>query len=190
MAIERRIIVEIVDTQIESDNVVQENNEKKNPAIKKNSKSKALAKMFVDNLVDISISSAENSLNRYFAMSENYMAETDYKNTMNVIKNVKSLASTVANPMLMAGSSLSTGGMGGFSGSGAASAAGAAGSASTSGGAAWMSIISAASWLGNQIISYQQKLSGYYQNLNATIYQTEFDRTRMGLINEGKGTEN
>lgn len=51
-------------------------------------------------------------------------------------------------------------------------------------------VIAGAAWGAKEFISYQNRMSGYYQALNATNYQTQFDRSRLGLTNEGKGTEN
>ena len=39
-------------------------------------------------------------------------------------------------------------------------------------------------------INYQQRMSGYYQQLNSTNFQTNFDQIKLGLINNSKGTEN
>lgn len=39
-------------------------------------------------------------------------------------------------------------------------------------------------------VQYQSRLSGYYSQLNATNYQTGFNRIRAGLTDGGRGTEN
>lgn len=168
MANEKRIIVEIRSVTEKSEQhqegsveEVKKNNKEEN---KKNDAA-ALMAMTGRKLVDTIVNSAEVSLNRYFSMSENYMAETDYKNTMNVINKSTSFAGSV-----LLGAK--------------------AGAALGPYGAAVGSFVMAASWLGNEAINYRQRMSNYYQNLNATNYQTEFDRTRLGLSNEGKGTEN
>lgn len=168
MANEKRIIVEIKTTTYQ-EKKQQEGSPKKvvqdNKQEKKEEDTKAFAAMAVRKVSDLVVNSVEVSMNRYFSMSENYIAETDLKNTMTVINKGRSLVSTVATSA-MAGVALGPYG----------AAAGA--------------IIGASLWVGNEIINYQQRMSNYYQNLNATNYQTEFDRTRMGLTNEGKGTEN
>lgn len=128
--------------------------------------SKALVKMGVEKVGNIAMQTAQVSLNRYFSMSENYMAETDYQNTMTMINKGKSLFSTISSAALAGGA------VGGPMG------------------AAISSIAAAGVWGINEYVNYQQRMSNYYQNLNATRYQTEFDRTRLGLTNEGKGTEN
>ena len=127
---------------------------------------KALVKMGAEKVGNIVMQTAQVSLNRYFSMSENYMAETDYQNAMTLINKGKSLYSSLTT------SALAGGAVGGPFG------------------VAVGAIIGATSWAANEYVNYQQRMSNYYQNLNATRYQTEFDRTRMGLTNEGKGTEN
>ena len=42
----------------------------------------------------------------------------------------------------------------------------------------------------NEGMQYYQRMSGYYQALNATNYQTGFSATRAGLVDGGRGTEN
>ena len=170
MANEKRIIVEIKVTnegsgeqnQPGSPNDTNQKNKKKT----KEEKATAYAIESAKRVGGAIINSAELSLNRYFSMSENYMAEVDYQNTLNVIQKASSLGMTVI--------------------SGAKVGAAAGGVI----GAAVGTILSAAVWTGNEYTAYRQKMSNYYQNLNAANYQTEFDKTRLGLINEGKGTEN
>ena len=94
------------------------------------------------------------------------MAETDYKNFHTVISKGTSLASSIY--------------LGVNAGSPIAGPWGAAAGA----------VIAATGFAISEVSNYQQRMSNYYQNLNATNYQTEFDRTRAGLTNEGKGTEN
>ena len=48
----------------------------------------------------------------------------------------------------------------------------------------------AISYGGTQYIQYQQRMSGYYRSLNSSNYQAEFSQTKLGLINNGRGTEN
>ena len=168
MANEKRIIVEIrsvTETKEQHQEGSVEKVKKNNKEENKKNDAAALMAMTGRKLADTIVNSAEVSLNRYFSMSENYMAETDYRNTMNVINKSKSFAGSV-----LLGAK--------------------AGAALGPHGAAVGAIVMAASWVGNEAINYQQRMSNYYQNLNATNYQTEFDRTRLGLSNEGKGTEN
>ena len=170
MANEKRIIVEIKVSGSTNDEKKQpgDPNETKNKNKQKTKEeaSKAIATMALENVASLVINSAGVSMSRYFSMSENYMAETDFQNAITMINKGKSFASTI------------------FLSSKAA------GLAAGPYGAALGAIIGAATWVGSEYINYQQKMSNYYQNLNATNYQTEFDRTRLGLTNEGKGTEN
>lgn len=171
---ERRIIVQIIGGETSTQPGPEAKDVEGSPedVKEKNSKkeiesgAKALVKMGVEKVGNIAMQTAQVSLNRYFSMSENYMAETDYQNAMTMINKSKSLYSTIA--------------------SGAMAGAAVGGPM----GAAVGTIISAGAWGINEYVNYQQRMSNYYQNLNATRYQTEFDRTRLGLTNEGKGTEN
>lgn len=51
-------------------------------------------------------------------------------------------------------------------------------------------IIGLTGWTINQTISYQARISGYYESLNATNYSLNNSRLRAGLSDNGKGTEN
>ena len=51
-------------------------------------------------------------------------------------------------------------------------------------------VIGAAGWVGSEILQNQASLSSYYSSINATSMQTEFSRTRAGLVDNGRGTEN
>lgn len=64
------------------------------------------------------------------------------------------------------------------------------GSVFGTGGAIVGAALGALSYAGNQYIQYQQRMSGYYRNLNASNYEAEFSQTKLGLIDNGRGTEN
>lgn len=165
----RIIVVKIITTGDDSSNKQEgspEDVKEKNSKKEIESGAKALVKMGTEKVGNIVMQTAQVSLNRYFSMSENYMAETDYQNAMTMINKSKSLYSTMASGVMMGAA---VGGPVGM---------------------AIGSIISAGTFVASEFVNYQQRMSNYYQNLNATRYQTEFDRTRMGLTNEGKGTEN
>ena len=171
---DRKIIVQIIGTEEEETAGPDEkkvegstkNSKKKNSKQEIEFNAKALVKMGTEKVGDTITHTAQVSLNRYFSMSENYMAETDYQNAMTIVNKGKSFYRTISSGAL-AGNAVG-GPMG----------------------AAVGAIISAGTWGINEYVNYQQRMSNYYQNLNATRYQTEFDRTRLGLTNEGKGTEN
>lgn len=169
MAEDRRIIVEIsggitvayVDKwQPEKEEIPgsQENIKEKNSSSNKDTTARALARMAYDRAKGNITSAANLMINRYFSLSENYIAEVDYNNAMTITNKGVGLFMSVK-----AGASV-----GGVPGA----------------------IISAVAWGTNEFVSYQNRMSGYYQALNATNYQTEFDRSRLGLTNGGKGTEN
>lgn len=166
---DRVIVVRIVGSDIKGDkNSAGSVEDVKNVNSEPNKlqEAKALVKMGLEKVSGTVMQTAQVSLNRYFSMSENYMAETDYQNAMTLINKGKSFYSSLTTSALAGGS------IGGAFG------------------VAVGAIIGATSWVANEYVNYQQRMSNYYQNLNATRYQTEFDRTRMGLTNEGKGTEN
>jgi hypothetical protein len=51
-------------------------------------------------------------------------------------------------------------------------------------------VIGAGVWVNSEIISYRSRMSNYYSSLNATNYNTSYERTRAGLVDNGRGTEN
>lgn len=57
------------------------------------------------------------------------------------------------------------------------------------GGGAGMAV-AAVAWGVTQYVSYQNRMSSYYQQLNSNNFNTEFSQVRAGLINNGRGTEN
>lgn len=169
MAGDRRIIVEVSggitvthvnEGQPEKEEVPgsQENIKEKNSSSNKDITARAIARMAYDKAKGNVTTAANSMINRYFSLSENYMAENDYNNIMTTINKGTGLFM----------SAKIGGSLGGVPGT----------------------IIGVAAWGANEFISYQNRMSGYYQSLNATNYQTEFDRSRLGLTNEGKGTEN
>lgn len=51
-------------------------------------------------------------------------------------------------------------------------------------------IIGAVTWGVSEYIGYQSRINSYYSSLNATNYNTSYERTRAGLVDNGRGTEN
>ena len=107
---------------------------------------------------------ADASMNRYTTLQEDYMAQQVYSNAKNTLQRAKAGLGSI------------------FQGAQAGSVFGAAG-------AVVGGLIGAASYGVSEYVRYQQKMSGYYQQLNATNYQTNFSASRLGLTG-GSGTEN
>lgn len=116
------------------------------------------------------ISTLENvtttSINRYFRMSEDYVAQNNLNNVMGNINRAKQLA----------GSTLS----GAMSGAQVGGAPGAIIGATIGG----------VSAVANQVISYNNTIIEYKTALNATNIEKSFRAERAGLYDGGKDTEN
>lgn len=115
---------------------------------------------------NIIISNVENSLQRQYTLTENYMAQTTYNNAKRAISTAVSLGTTLYGSLKLG---LMTGNPVGV----AASVA-----------------VSTAAWGFNQFTEYKNRMSSYYQSLNAGNYQSDFSQIRAGLIDGSKGTEN
>ena len=111
------------------------------------------------------LSSAEAGIKRYASLNEDYMTSQLMSNVKDTIDRTKSGINTIA------------------SGASALSAFGPWGMAAGA-------IIGGATFLFDQHMEYQRRMSSYYQQLNASNFQTEFSSSRLGLINNGRGTEN
>ena len=57
-------------------------------------------------------------------------------------------------------------------------------------GGAWGAAAGAIIWGAKEAFNYQQRLSSYYQQINTSNYNNELNRTRLGLVNQGRGTDN
>ena len=112
--------------------------------------------------------------NRYTTLQEDYLAENRVNNIEISINNVKSIADSTVN-------GANTGAKLG------ASVGGPVGGAI---GAAVGAVTGAAFWGVQNHLKNQQKLQGYYKQLNETNFQTYLDASRAGLVNNGRGTEN
>ena len=106
------------------------------------------------------------NLDRMLNLKENYLAQNEYNNFKVGISKATSFIGTVASGAIT----------GAQIGGGYGAVAGA--------------VIGTAGWVGNQIIDNRANLSSYYQNLNTLNYNTGFSRTRAGLVDGGRGTEN
>ena len=118
-------------------------------------------------------SSVSYATNRYFSLKEDYLSE-------NVYNNIKS---GVTKGLGMANSLISGAAVGAKTGS-------VFGPVGTAVGAVLGASVGGFGYGLNQYVQYQQKMSGYYQQLNATNAQTQFQAKRLGLSNEGQNTLN
>jgi hypothetical protein len=118
-----------------------------------------------ESALNFATQSARFAYNRYITLNEDYITKQAVTNAMDSINRVKNMGSSVIN-------GIATG-------------------ASTGGvvGAVIGGVTSAIDFGVNQYFEYQQKMSSYYQQLNATNFQTNFDASRLGLIGSS-GTEN
>ena len=96
MANEKRIIVEIISTHKNENPENQEGSPEdvgeKNSGSTKSKAKKVEAMLAVDKITSMISTGVKSSMSRYFSMSENYMAETDFQNTMITIEKGKSFA--------------------------------------------------------------------------------------------------
>ena len=103
------------------------------------------------------------NIDRKLSLTENYLAQNEYNNFKTTISKAKSLAGTV--------------------GSGAITGV-------QLGGGAVGAVVGAGTWGVGQYIENRANLSSYYQEINTTNYNSQFSRTRAGLVDGGRGTEN
>lgn len=104
-------------------------------------------------------------LNAYFNISEDYLTQQVCNNIQRTISLGSSMASSVESGVMVGAA---FGPVGALIGGTLGFATGAV----------------------NAQINYNARMSGYYSALNATNYGTQFSRTRAGLTNNGRGTEN
>ncbi len=171
MADTRKLVIEIVDTVVDSDSKSQKKNIEEEGGINlskllhpiKTMESKVLGKNVIvnqayDGIKNALIQTVELNLNRYFTIKEDYLGENTYNNAKSAINKVASGWSAVAGGALVGGP------IG--------------------------AIVGGTTWLVGQISSNQSTMSSYYQGLNSSTMETSFARTRAGLTNNSRGTEN
>lgn len=131
---------------------------------------KMLYRQAKNQAINIATSAASYSLNRYFSVKEDYLSENIYNEISSKFSIVKSAISSGKQGAKLGGS---VGGpLGAFIGA----------TVGTVWGGATATL--------QKHIDYQKKMSGYYQQLNATNAQTEFQAKRLGLSNDGQNTLN
>lgn len=136
-------------------------------------KNSELAQFTIKKAGAVLSSSVSYATNRYFSLKEDYLSE-------NVYNNIKS---GVTKGLGMANSLISGAAAGAKTGS-------VFGPVGTAVGAVLGAAVGGFGYGLNQYVQYQQKMSGYYQQLNATNAQTQFQAKRLGLSNEGQNTLN
>lgn len=102
---------------------------------------------------------------RYFSLKEDYLSETTYQNAQTAIGKIGGFMSAVGSGAMM-GASL------GPVGAAVGAAIGGIGYGIT------------------EFTNRKKTMSQYYQQLNASSFETEFMRERAGLVNDSRGTEN
>ena len=137
-------------------------------------KNSELAQFTIKKAGAVLSSSVSYATNRYFSLKEDYLSE-------NVYNNIKS---GVTKGLGMANSLISGAAVGASAGSAILPGVG------TVVGAVLGAAVGGFGYGLNQYVQYQQKMSGYYQQLNATNAQTQFQAKRLGLSNEGQNTLN
>lgn len=100
---------------------------------------------------------------RNFTLKEDYLGEQDFKNTMTSINKAISFGSAVVSGAVV-------GSMAGLPAVGA--------------------LIGATGYLINETVNYGKRMDSANLSLNSSVIQTNFGRTRAGLIDGGKGTQN
>ena len=168
MAEVRKITIEIVEGEGGGDD--GENKKKKKTDEDKTRKRqeqtfKQIGKKAFNTAYQIISSGVENTLQREYTLTENYMSQTVYANAKNTISMVKDLGHSMV-------AAVKLGSLGGPVGIAASVG------------------ITAAAWTFSHVLSYQNRMSSYYQSLNASNYQSDFSQIRAGLIDGGRGTEN
>lgn len=172
MALGKTITIEIIDNNIDrEESTPAQQAQHKEPKAKKTSTKKEKSSVSVigmyafNNVKNELVSTVTSTLNRQITLNENYLAQ----NNLNIAKKSVSLVSGLASSVY---AGIKIGKIGGTTGI----AVGVA--------------IAATTWGMSQYISYQNRMSSYYQQLNSNNFNTEFSQVRAGLINNGRGTEN
>lgn len=111
------------------------------------------------------VQGADYMFGRYYSLTEDYIGQTNYQNIKTAYGKVTGGVSSI------------------FGGALVGSLAGPVGAVAGA-------VIGAFSWGVGEHTQNQSILSNYYQDLNSTNLNTQYNRTRAGLINEGRGTEN
>lgn len=110
-------------------------------------------------------SSVMYALNRRYNLNEDYMAQQDMSNILTGIGKTASLGASI-----IAGAKLGSG-IGAY-------------------GALIGGTIGTFAWVGSEAVSVIQKFDQAYIQINENNYESSFQRTRLGLNDNGRGTQN
>lgn len=165
MALGKTITIEIIDNNIDrEESTPAQEEQKKEPKAKKKSTKKKKSKVSIIGMY--AFNNVKNELVSAVTSTLNRQTTLNEnylaQNNLNVMKKSISFAASFTSAII--------------AGKDAAGAAGIA--------------VAAVAWGANQYISYQNRMSSYYQQLNSNNFNTEFSQVRAGLINNGRGTEN
>lgn len=136
-------------------------------------KNSALIQLAKNQAEAVILGAASYGLNRYFSLKEDYLSENVYNEIKSKVSKTVGFGKSVL-------SGISAG----------ATTGSAFGPVGTAVGAVAGALIGGTGYGMQQYIQYQQKMSGYYQQLNATNAQTQFQAKRLGLSDEGQNTLN
>lgn len=106
-----------------------------------------------------------SSANRYFSLTEDYIAQNTYNNITGALGEVLGAGSIIFSGYKIGAAVSSIGGVAG-------------------------GVIAAAAYVGGKTISTFNEMSTLRQSINTNNYNMQFQRTRMGLVDNGRGTEN
>ena len=166
MAEVRSITIEIIDgSGGGEDDEDKKAKKKKKEEEKLKEKQKNALKKFGQEALAMLTNAAEQSLQRHFTLTENYMSQNIYSNAKKTISLVTQGATSIASMAKIGGVFGPVGAVGG-------------------------AIVGAVSFGVNTFIDYQTRMSSYYQSLNAGNYQSDFSQVRAGLVDGSRGTEN
>ena len=112
---------------------------------------------FYETVKQNAITFANQSINRYYSITEDYIGENYKHNFDKALNTAQNISSSVIQGALV----------GGLPGA----------------------IIGGATAVLGTVASERQRINSYYADLNATNYQTEFNRTRSALVDNNRNTE-
>ena len=136
----------------------------------KSSEKEAIAKHLIiqktyETIKNLTIKNVGYIINRRNMLGEDYMAQQDISNASSTIERVSGLATSIVSGAMI-------------------------GSAIPGIGTAIGGLVGAFAYIGNDLTSTIQKYDQAYIQLNESNYESAFQRTRLGLNDNGRGTQN